>query len=256
MSKLKKIILIVVISIVSVILLFLFVLYNFPYDAVIKRADLYLTDHYSMSLKVQNVRYRYPVKLMLEDVRLTRDDGAFTVHIDNLLLRLRILNFSKSKTAEMSGSGFYFKSKFMDMSDARVNVSAGFDLSQLRKEQNTNAVDYIELKMEGAEVDKVFLTGFEFSEFKIPVTDVYLVNTENHFVFERGILRSDLFTIEISGELNPQVINSRVSIKFTDEFYRQYVNLKPIVDSIAKNGVAEFVIRGNLQKPQINMIRK
>ncbi|HEB31321.1 MAG TPA: hypothetical protein ENI15_10670 [Spirochaetes bacterium] len=256
MSKLKKIILIVVISIVSVILLFLFVLYNFPYDAVIKRADLYLIDRYSTSLKVQNVRYRYPFKLLLEDVRLTRKDGSFTVHIDNLLLRLRILNFSKSKTAEMSGSGIYFRSRFMDMSDARVNVVAGFDLSQLRKEQNANAVDYFDLKMEGAEVDKVFLTGFEFSEFKIQGADVFLVNRESNFVFERGFLRSDLFTLEISGELNPQSINSRATIKFTNIFFQQYANLKPIVDSIADNGVIEFAIGGSLQKPQVRMIRK
>jgi hypothetical protein len=156
----------------------------------------------------------------------------------------------------MSGSGIYFKSAFMDMSDAKVNISAGFDLSQLRKEQNANAVDYFDLKMEGAEVDKVFLAGFEFSKFKIPVADIYLVNTDNNFAFERGILRSDLFTSEISGELNPQSITSSVIIKFTDDFYRQYVNLKPIIDSIANNGEIEFVIRGSLQKPQVNMIRK
>ncbi len=256
MSKLKKINLIVVISIVSVILLFIFVLYNFPYEAVIKRADLYLTEHYSTSLKVQNVRYRYPLKLLLENVRLTREDGSLTVHIDNLLIRLRILNFSKSKSAEMSGRGIYLKSAFMDMSDAEVSIVAGFDLSQLRKEQNANAVDYFDLKMEGAAVDRVFLTGFEFSEFKIPVADVYIVNRDNNFVFERGSVKSDLFTSEISGELNLQSINSMLTIKFTNTFYQQYANLKPIVDSFADNGVIEFVIRGSLQKPQISIIRK
>ena len=256
MSRIKKIILITVISIVSVILLFLFVLYNFPYDAMIKRADIYLADNYSMSLQVQKVRYRYPVKLLLEDVRLTSEDGSITVHIDTVLLRLNILHFSKSKTAEISGNGIYFKSNFMDLSEARVNIAAGFDLSQLRKENSINAADYFELKMEGARVDRVFLTGFEFSEFKIPVAEVFLVKNENNFVFERGFLRSDLFTSEITGELNPQSINSRVNIKFTNDFYQQYVNLKPIVDSLAVNGVVGFIIRGSLQKPQVNMIRK
>jgi energy-coupling factor transporter transmembrane protein EcfT len=182
MSRIKKIILISVISIFSVILLFLFMLYNFPYDAVIKRADLYLTDNYSMSLRVQKTRYRYPVKLLLEDVRVTNEDGSLAIHIDNVLLRLKVLNFSKSKTAELTGSGIYFKSDFMDMSDARVNISVGFGLSRLRKEKSLDAADYFSLKMEGAKVDRVFLTGFEFSKFKIPVADVFLVKNEGNFV--------------------------------------------------------------------------
>lgn len=218
MIKFKKISIIISLSIASLLLLSLFVLYNFPYDSVIKRIDLYLTDHYAVNLNVQNVKYRFPIKLFLEDVRLASEDGSFTIHVDSILLRLKLIGFSKLKNAEIVGSGIYVKSNYMDLSKAGVTVISGFKLIPLLKEGDENAVDFIGLKMQGAEVSRLNLAGFEFSSFKIPEADILLTKKNGNFTFERGSIRSDLFTSVISGELNYKTINGRVIIELSNDF--------------------------------------
>jgi hypothetical protein len=253
MINLKKISIIIALSIASLLLLSIFVLYNFPYDSVIKRIDLYLTDHYAVNLNVQKVKYRYPFKLFFKDVRLVSEDGSFNVHIDSILFRLKLIGSSKSKNAEIAGSGIYVKSNYLDLSKARVTVVSGFKLVPLLKEGDKNAVDFIGLKMQGAEINRLTLAGFEFLSFKIPEADILLRKKNGNFTFERGSIRSDLFTSVISGEMNYETIDGRIIIELSNEFFRQYINIKGLLDSIAAGGKLDISIKGSLKKPQVRL---
>ena len=97
MGKLKKVSIIIAVVVVSVLLLTVFILFNFPYGSVVKRMDNYLLNNYSVRLSVLDVRYRFPLKFLLDDVNLISTDGSLEVDVDYVTVYLKLLNFSKIK---------------------------------------------------------------------------------------------------------------------------------------------------------------
>jgi len=254
MSNLRKISIIIAASIVSILLLIVFILFNFPYNSVIKRIDFYLSNNYSTSLTVQNIRYRFPVKFLLEDMRLVQDEGPFAVHIERVLVKLQFFNFSKIKIAEIAGTGVDVNTDPVELSIAKISVLSGFRLSYLIREGNPDAVDFINLRTGGLKIDRLFLSGFEFSSFKIPLVDFSLINTNGEFIVEKGLIKSDLFNSEVSGGFNFELIDGKIVLTLSNEFYKQYSHLKNIVDSISDNGVLTVTIKGSMKKPAVKFL--
>lgn len=251
MGKLKKVSLIIAVVIVSVLLLTLFTLFNFPYGSVIKRLDNYLLNNYSVRLSVLDVRYRFPLKFLLDDVNLISTDGSLEVDVDYVTVYLKLLNFSKVKKAGMSGIGLNIKSDHMEITRVRFSVGCGFRLSQLLKSAQPDAVDFFNLRFDGVKVEKLWLSGFEFSSFKIPVVDLSFINQNGVYVVERGLIKSNLFSSELSGGFNYQSIDGKIVLTLSNEFFQQYANFKGIVDSVAKNGIVTILIKGNIKKPAL-----
>ena len=69
------------------------------------------------------------------------------------------------------------------------------------------------------------------------------------------MIKSNLFNSEISGSFDPQQVDARISLVLTAEFFRQYANLKTMVDSFTDNGALTLVIRGSMERPTVQMIR-
>jgi len=251
MGKLKKVSLIIAVVIVAVFLLTVFILFNFPYGSVIKRLDNYLLNNYSTSLSVLDIRYRFPSKFLFDDIKLARTDGSLEVDIDHVTVYLKFLNFSKVKKAGISGIGLSIKNDRMDIIRVKFSVGCGFRLSRLLKSAHPDAIDFFNLRTDGVNVEKLWLSGFEFSSFKIPVVDLSFINQNGVYVVERGLIKSNLFSSELSGGFNYQSIDGKIVLTLSNEFFQQYANFKGFVDSVAKNGIITILIKGNIKKPAL-----
>ena len=254
MGKLKKISLIIAVSITSLFLLILFILFNFPYTSVIKRVDFYLKNNYSTNLSVLDVRYRFPSKFLLDNVKLMRDEGSFEIDIDHARVYLKLLNFSKVKKVGISAIGLDLKSDYIELTRTGFSITCGFRLSQLLKEPSPDTIDFLTLRTDGVKVEQLNLAGFEFSQFKIPIVDFSFLNDNGKFVVERGLVKSNLFSSEISGGFNFELIDGKIIITLSNEFFKQYAHLKSIVDRVANNDVLTITIKGSIRRPAIRFL--
>jgi hypothetical protein len=255
MVNVKKISAIVAISIASLILLFIFVLYNFPYESFVKRLDVYLTNGYGTNFTVDTVKFRVPFKLVLSDIRLSKEDGSFTFSLDSVVLRFRLFNVRKRRSVQIFGNGTVARSEALEFTKARITVVSGLSYSRLMKGLIEDAIDYVSIVVEGTEVNKLLVAGFEFSSFKIPRVDILLRKQDDFFVFERGNISSNMFVSELSGKLNLTTVDGSIVLNLQNEFFQRNMHLKGIVDSVAQDGTLNLLVKGSLSKPSIKLSR-
>ena len=124
MTELKKILIAVLGTLAGLYLLSVFILFNLPYHALISRLDQTLQSQYGTSLTVGQVLYRYPFRMHMSDVRVVHERETFVMSLDDLYLRLKLVSFSNQKSFELSGSGIGFRSQWVDISGASVNLIA------------------------------------------------------------------------------------------------------------------------------------
>ena len=253
MGRVKKIGLIALVSLLSLILLAVFVMLNFPYESVIRRIDNTLARRQGASLSIISARYRFPFTLLLDDLRYRKDNGALDIQIDRLVILLKLLSFSKAKTLQIEGTGLDVKSDAVDLSKTQFTLSSSIIFPLLREEFRPDAIRSLSLRTEGMRIDRVFISGFEFTSLKVPVVDIVLRNEENDFLIERGLIKSNLFSSEMSGRFSLEKVDGKVALSLSGEFYRQYSNLKNLVDSITDNGRLTLTIRGNTNRPDVKL---
>jgi len=251
MSKIKKIGIICAAVIVSIVLLFFFILYNFPYGAVMKRLDLYLSRNYSMDISVMKIRYRFPMSFVLEEVMITDEDELMALSIDHSVLYVKKFLFSKVKTVGLSCTGIRFQNRNVDISRALVTAECGVRLKDLRREFDPQALVWFDLKTEAVLVERLFLAGFEFTSFKITVADLSLTNAGEQYSVERGVIKSELFSSEITGDFGLQEVDGTITLTLHNEFFRKYAQLKGVVDSVARDGVLTITLKGSIRNPRI-----
>jgi len=257
MGKLKKIGLIALISLMSLFFLTVFVLINFPYDSIIERIDHNIARKQGAHLTVHEVRYRFPLRFFLDEIRISRDDGSFDIQIDRMIMRLRLLAFSRWKTIQIEGFGLEVKSDIVELSKGRFMLVSRLLLPLRETEFRPEMLRALSLKSEGLNIDRVFISGFEFTSLKVPLVDISLIHEEeNGFVVERGLIRSNFFQSEISGRFDFQQIDGQVTLSLTAEFFRTYSNLKAFVDSVADNGVLTLTVRGSTLRPVVQLTRR
>jgi type II secretion system protein N len=268
MEKVKKIGFIVLSCIVSIVLLFFFTLHNFPYGAVVKRLDAGLAREYGANLSVGAVEHRYPLKVILTDIQIVKRDGTFSLKASDLVVRLRLLSFSPRKTIEMGGRGIQVKTGYLHTSKSRFELLSKLRLSALRKKTEPETpggstpgdpgglpVDFISLSAQGTEVEKVYLSGFEFSSFKVPVVELVLQNENGFLNVKRGTVKSDLFGSEIAGRVNLSGVDLSVAVKMSAEFFRRYSDLTGIFNQIGKDGSLTISIQGSTQRPIVRVVQ-
>jgi hypothetical protein len=257
MGKLKKIGLIVLISLLSLFFLTVFVLINLPYDSIIERIDHNIARKQGAHLTVHDVRYRFPFRFFLDEIRVSRDDGSFDIKMDRMILRLRIRAFSRWKTLQIEGFGLEINSDIVELSKGRFILVSRLLLPFRGREFRPEMLRALSLKSEGLNIDRVFISGFEFTSLKVPLVDISLINEEeNGFVLERGLIRSNFFQSEISGRFDFQRIDGQITLSLTGEFFKTYSNLKALVDSVADNGVLTLTVRGNTLHPVVQLTRR
>jgi type II secretion system protein N len=263
MEKVKKIGFIALSGIASIVLLILFTIHNFPYPAVVNRLDARLAREHGTSLSVGAVEHRYPWKVVLRDIRIVKRDGTFSLKASDLDVRLRLLSFSPRKTLEVGGRGIQVKTGYLHTSKSRFQLLSKLRLSALRKKTEPGSsegpgglpVDFISLSAQGTEVDKVYLSGFEFTSFKVPVVELVLQNENGFLNVRRGSVKSDLFGSEITGRLNLSGVDISVAVKMSAEFFRRYSDLTGIFDQIGKDGSLKISIQGSTERPLVRVVQ-
>jgi len=263
MKSVTKIGLIAFLSVLSAALLLFFVLLNFPYGAAVKRLDLFLAKEHGTNLSVGRIRYRYPFHLVLGDLRLSRKDGSFSVKVDDLNVRVHLLSFRGSKKVEIGGGGVQVKSGYVVSSKSRVSLLSRVRLPTRRAKRAQKPVpgpaslplDYLSLTVQGTEIERVSIAGFEFTSFKVPVIELVLQNVDRSLEVKRGNVKSDLFTSEISGAMDAEIVDLSIVIRMSAEFFKRYAALSGFFDQIGKDGTIRMRIQGKTRSPAVKIIQ-
>jgi hypothetical protein len=229
----------------------------------VKRLDADLAREYGVSFSVGAVKHRYPLKVILTDLLIAKRDGTFSLEANGLDLRLRLLSFSPRKTVEMGGQGVQVKTNYLNTSKTRFELLSKLRLSALGKKTGPGPsggpgevpVDFISLSAQGTEVDNVYLSGFEFSSFKVPVVEMVLQNENGFLNVKRGSIKSDLFGSEIAGRLNLSGVDIAVAVKMSAEFFRRYSDLTGIFNQIGKDGSLKISIQGSTERPIVRIMQ-
>jgi hypothetical protein len=248
----KKILFIVLIVLFSLFLLLVFVLYNFPYDSAISRIDAYLRNAYSVDLSVSNVRYRFPFKLIFEDVRLTGDGIPISVSMRILTLRPGLFG----ENVVVTGQGLRLNGNVIEVKGASFTIDSKLRLMKLGREFSPEIIESLNIKIDNAKVERVHISGFEFTSFTISTALLSLKKRDDLLRIEQGLCRSDLFTSEISGFYGSRNVEIMVSLKLSDKFFKQYANLTGLVGSLTEDDTIRFSIKGTPQKLTFNIESK
>jgi hypothetical protein len=217
--------------------------------------DNYLQTHYGASLTVDNVIYRYPLKLQFENFRIVLENNFFVITAQSLFLRYRILSFSKMKAFEMSGNGIDVKSDFFSMSEASLNLMSRIRLFRLMRGIEDSNIDSVQLIVGGADVERVMFSGFEFNSLRLKQIQFFLKGSGEGFAIERGILSADVLTSEISGTIGFTQLDITVNVALTDDFFRKYSNLRSIVNSVFDDGRLQIKLEGSIGNPRFRIVK-
>ncbi len=255
MNKVIKTVIIVITIIVSFYLLCIFILYNFPYSALINRANTELQKGYGISLDAGDVRYGYPFRVILRDVEVKQRKEKFTLAAEDLTVRIRLMNFKKYKTVEVNSTGIRVRNNFIDASGGFLQITSRINLIGMIRSTAVNQIQSMLLHAGGMDVGRISFSGFEFSSLKLQQVMVELVAGENGFSVQRGILKADVVQSELTGTLDDRGMDVVVAVSLTQAFYERFRDLKGLVDSFFKNGKLRIHIHGDWQSPQVEFIK-
>ncbi len=250
--KAKKVILIIFTALAALYLLFIFTLVNFPFEPLLARIDGNLRESHGTGLDAGSVRYRYPLSLHLRDVRIERDEMVLTA--DELFIKIRLLNFGRRRTVELSAENIGARSALADASGIRMNAAAGLHLFRMMR-GSVPAVEYVRVVLSGGEIERVLLAGFELSSMTLDTLQLFLEGDEKGFEVQRGILKADVARVELDGRADPDGLDLKMAVVLTDLFYRKFGELKTIVDSAFEDGKLTLEIKGTIDKPQTRIVK-
>jgi hypothetical protein len=255
MVNIKKILIAVLVSLTGIYLISIFILLNLPYHAFISRADRTLRSQYGTGLIVGQVSYRYPFKMYMRDVRIVHEDDTFVMSFDDLLLKLKLISFSGQKSFEINGSGIGFRSQWIDISGASVNLVARIRLFPLIRGVEGNHVTSLRLVTGGADVERVLISGFELRDLRLKQVQLFLNGDVEGFSVERGVLSADVVKSDLEGRLGFQNLDMVLSVILTEEFYNRYGDLRTIIDSFFKDGMLKVKVQGSIANPRASILR-
>jgi hypothetical protein len=255
MAKLKKILIILFSALAGLYLLFVFTLLNFPYYALVTRLDQYLRIQYGAGVEVQSVRYRYPMKLHFEDLVVIHEGSSLVISFDDLFVRLRLLTPTRNKTLEMNGSGMEVRSQWIEATRASASLLVrGRPLALLRGTEG-NHLSSVRFMTGGADVQRVFVSGFEFSDLRLKQIQLSLRGDAEGLIIERGVVSADVVRSDLEGRVGLESLDILIRTQLTDEFYQKFADLRSIVDAVFNNGVLQIRIEGSMQNPRIRIVQ-
>jgi hypothetical protein len=164
---------------------------------------------------------------------------------------------------EIGGGGVQVKSGYVVSSKSRVSLLSTVRLPARRTKRSQKPVpgpaplplDYLSLTVQGTEVEQVSIAGFEFTSFKVPVIELVLQNADRNLEVKRGNVKSDLFTSEISGAMDAEIVDLSIVIRMSAEFFKRYATLSGFFDQIGKDGTIRMRIQGNTRSPVVKIIQ-
>jgi hypothetical protein len=250
MNKVVKTLLIVITVIVSLQLLCVFVLYNFPYDALVNRIDTELRS-FGITFSAGDVRYGFPLRFILHDLEVAQKKENVNVTAEDVGVRLRLFSFTKHKTLEIRGTGITVKSSHIDGSGGYFQIAAQFNPIGMLRSNPLHQFEAIIVQVGGMDVARVFFSGFELSDLKLKQVFIELGKAENGFAVKRGFLKSDVVESELTGKLDEKSLDVTASVSLTKAFYDRFKDLKGLVDSFFKNGKLRMHILGTWESPRV-----
>jgi hypothetical protein len=245
----KKIVLTVAIVLVSLLLLGAFVLYNFPYETLAERIDSVLRARIGVSFSVSDTRYLFPLRLRLQEVRIVQDDPSFLMEVGEVTLKVRL----RRENVVISGTGLHFRNSNVELKGSEFRFSSAVKLFRLNEGINLSHFDSASLRIDRTRIERVFISGFEFSSFVVSDALFILRREAENLAFEQGFIKSELFTSQIEGTLSTETVDVKVVVKPTEKFLRNYSNLRGILDSISEDETIRFSLQGSTKRPTLSL---
>jgi hypothetical protein len=255
MEKLKRILLIIFGSLAGLYLLLIFILINFPYQALIGRLDQNLRSHSGVGISVERAAYRYPLKLDLRAVQVVQERRHLVVGIEDLSVRMRFFTPTRFKAIEMRGTGIEIRSEWIELSRGSASFEAKLKPLPLIRGKEGNHIHSVQFIAGGADVQQVRVSGFEFPDLRLRQVQIFLRGQEAGFTVERGLLTADVVRTELEGSLGLRDLDLLIRVALTDEFYRKFGNLRQVVDAVFRNGSLQVRLEGTPQNPRFRIVQ-
>jgi hypothetical protein len=228
-------------------------LLNFPYRSAISKIDNSLKERYGLNLLVGDIAYRFPLKLKAEDINIRSDKGLFAINFDNLSIRIKVIPFSRFSSLYLNGDGLSLSSERLSVSGAFFSVRSMIRILGLLRGREGNQIDFVQFLIGDANIDRVELSGMEFKSVRLKQSQLELRGSDGGFVLERGSFNTDLMRSEIKGSIGLEKLNLNILLTLTDEFYREYPQLKEMVDSVFSGGKLRLQIEGTPKDPKVQI---
>lgn len=243
----KKTVIITVIVIAAILLLGVFILYNFPYDTLTERIAGVVRDGTGVSMSVGDTRYRFPLKVGLTDVRFTGDNPAFTIEIREATVCIGLFG----ENLKVYGNGYRIAGDSVAAVGSDFNFAADVPLMRRTEGNVLSAVNTVAFVIHRARVERLFITGLEFSSFGVSEVRISAENEEGSLVIRQGAVKSELFIVNISGSISENRVDVRTAITPTEKFYRNYSNLGGMLASFSDDETLRFAIQGDIRRPSV-----
>jgi type II secretion system protein N len=252
MSRLVRILLICAASLAGVYLFFLFVLVNFPYEALFSRLDTQLRSGAAASLTVEHAGYRFPLGVAVTGMSVVHEESGTQFSVESLTIRARLRPFAQHRTLSVEGSGIDVRGEAVDLRDGSGSLAASIKLRRLLRGGVFEGLASAELLLGRADIERVFISGFEFTDLLLRRIEATLVSGEEGLTLEEGSVVLDVVRAEASGSVNRDNLNVDVRISLTGDFYERFGNLQGVVGSFFENGAMTITIRGSLERPVVS----
>lgn len=245
-----KILLVFISIFISFLIFLVFLLYNFPYESLIKRANYYLKREADVSLEADKVKYRLPSIWYIDSLILNLPSNYGKVSLARVKIKLKIINFSQLKGFEV-----LMKNISLDgNSPVKANLSSidlrGKFIISMLKDDPFKGIKNVALSIGNGRVKSIEYSGFKITDFKIHAISIELFNKDDKFNLNHGMINSDIIRGDLKGYFSKKYIDVELKLIPSKNFFTRYSDLKPMLGSIIdKNGI-KFRIKGNIQSPK------
>jgi hypothetical protein len=254
MTRIRKTFIIVLAALAALYLLMVFILLNFPYHTLVSRVDGYLRSQYNTGFTAEEIAYRYPFTLRLKNVRVVHENSSSVLGVDNLSLKYRMLSFAKFKTFELSGNGISFQNQFAGVSEASVSLIVKLRLLRLMRGTEGNHISSVQFVAGGADVNRVLISGFEFSDIRLKGVQLFINSNGDDFSIERGVFSADILRADFSGDIGFDSVDITIQTSLTEEFYVKYQSLRSAVETVFRDGSLNMKLEGDIKNPRLRML--
>jgi hypothetical protein len=253
MSRFARILLVCAASLIGVYLFFIFVLINFPYESLFTRLDAVLRAASGAGVTVERARYRYPLGLAVSGMSIVHEKSGTQFFVESLHIRAKLRPLAPYRTLKIEGSGIDVHGEAIDLEGASGTLDADIRLRRLLRAGLFEGLSSAELLIGRADVQRVLLSGFEFSELVLRRIEADLVSEEGGLTLENGAVLLDVVRAEASGRVNRESLDIDVRITLTEDFFERYGNLQGVIGSFFTNGSMNIAIRGPLERPAVSV---
>jgi hypothetical protein len=253
MSRFVRILLICAAVIAGAYLFLLFVLVNFPYEALLLRLGASMREHDGVRMTAERVGYRYPLSISLRGLTLFHEASETEYSADALLLTLRLKPFSPSRLVEMTASGIDVSGPALNLRGGSGTCRVGVKLRRLIGDGVFGGVSSAELLVGRADIDRLFISGLEFDDMSLRRIGLTLLAEGEGFALQEGTIVLDVVKAELSGSLDGRNMDVRVHVTLTSDFYDRFGNMQGVISTFFKDGSMDMTIHGPLLKPVVSI---